>query len=833
MVALGWGLPKMPWPLLLLLPHLCAPQGVVQPEGLIPTTVPPPLFSPSPTCPDLLQRVFPSSLPFSSSNTSLVTYTPAGEATTLTSCVHACCSSTSCSAALLTTSTNTSTCTLVSCSSDTSCQPSPQPPGQPLYSMVLVRPHTPPWDLPSPSSSLPPTTPSAHVCEVGTAGCPEGETCVPLQDKSRNGLCRCPPGQPRDPRTDKCRPAAPAPTLPPPIAISVAVSSKEVQLPAAGASLTAYTVPTDDSLQYEWKLLSSPSSGATSAIEKGRNEQSLHLSGLVEGVYVWKVVVTSAQPPGYGEARANVTVLAARRINSPPKAVIVPTSQTVNLPTNKAVVDGAGSIDDSGALASYAWVLDSGPVGYQPDLPALPTLSLTNLTAGNYTLRLTVTDVDGATDSTTAGLVVVPDTDYKPKANAGEDKIIFLPINTVMLNGNMSSDDHGIKTFEWTKEKGADGKELPADISGARSAYVTASNLEQGTYNFLLRVTDEAGQSGEDRVAVYVKPPTNLPPVARAGPKRTLSLPLESVLLDGSKSSDDGHITSFLWSVDSSPPARAPSISNTSAAVTNVTSLTEGSYVFRLTVTDNSGNNHSATTALEVQHDRNTGPVAVAGKDQRVILPRTSITLDGRGSRDDLGVERWRWVRGADSPAAGTLVGGNTSSPVITVTDLVPGTYTWHLTVWDRSDEQDTKAVRVTVIRDPDILSEVEIVLNKDLMKLTEKDKDAVVRRVEVMTRAAGTLTVEHVAVLGDILTQQATIRFKVFAEEGGVRKALAGRDVVRQLRRELAADSELLSQPVVAVRTRVCQNTCGGHGTCDQATRRCICQVCWNSWPT
>ena len=30
----------------------------------------------------------------------------------------------------------------------------------------------------------------------------------------------------------------------------------------------------------------------------------------------------------------------------------------------------------------------------------------------------------------------------------------------------------------------------------------------------------------------------------------------------------------------------------------------------------------------------------------------------------------------------------------------------------------------------------------------------------------------------------------------------------------------------MLRVQTRVCQNECGGHGSCDQATRKCICQV-------
>ena len=38
-------------------------------------------------------------------------------------------------------------------------------------------------------------------------------------------------------------------------------------------------------------------------------------------------------------------------------------------------------------------------------------------------------------------------------------------------------------------------------------------------YNFLLRVTDSKGQTAEDRVTVYVKPASNLAPVAKAGEK--------------------------------------------------------------------------------------------------------------------------------------------------------------------------------------------------------------------------------------------------------------------------------------------------------------------------
>ena len=73
-----------------------------------------------------------------------------------------------------------------------------------------------------------------------------------------------------------------------------------------------------------------------------------------------------------------------------------------------------------------------------------------------------------------------------------------------------------------------------------------------------------------------------------------------------------------------------------------------------------------------------------------------------------------------------------------------------------------------------------------------------------------------------------ARLEFKVFSQSGAVRRSLPGLEVVAQLSRELEADPELLGVSVLSVETLVCQNTCGGHGQCDQATRECLCQPAW-----
>ena len=73
-----------------------------------------------------------------------------------------------------------------------------------------------------------------------------------------------------------------------------------------------------------------------------------------------------------------------------------------------------------------------------------------------------------------------------------------------------------------------------------------------------------------------------------------------------------------------------------------------------------------------------------------------------------------------------------------------------------------------------------------------------------------------------------ARLEFKVFSQSGAVRRSLPGLEVVAQLTRELEADPELLGVSVLSVETVVCQNPCGGHGQCDQATRECLCQPAW-----
>ncbi len=93
-------------------------------------------------------------------------------------------------------------------------------------------------------------------------------------------------------------------------------------------------------------------------------------------------------------------------------------------------------------------------------------------------------------------------------------------------------------------------------------------------------------------------PVPNQSPVAIAGETQAITLPVSSVTLNGSSSYDaDGFITGFNWVKLSGPTAI---ITTNNSAITTVTGLIEGVYIFRLSVTDNQGATGSSPVQISV-----------------------------------------------------------------------------------------------------------------------------------------------------------------------------------------------------------------------------------------
>lgn len=94
---------------------------------------------------------------------------------------------------------------------------------------------------------------------------------------------------------------------------------------------------------------------------------------------------------------------------------------------------------------------------------------------------------------------------------------------------------------------------------------------------------------------------TNKPPVAVAGADQVVTLPTDSVLLDGSASNDpDGRIIGWQWKKISGPLSF--NIVNANLIQAQATDLAEGVYQFELTVTDSLGQFDKDTTTVTVNN---------------------------------------------------------------------------------------------------------------------------------------------------------------------------------------------------------------------------------------
>jgi hypothetical protein len=196
---------------------------------------------------------------------------------------------------------------------------------------------------------------------------------------------------------------------------------------------------------------------------------------MVAGTYIFRLNVTDNQG---NQAFDEITVTVQPEIiNQPPVANAGP-DQIIGLPTNIATFSGSGS-DSDGSIVSYAWTKVSGPSASLQNQNT-STLTVLSLLEGTYVFGLTVTDDNGATGYDEVKLTVEK-ANVPPTVNAGTDKVIQLPTNTIVLNGTASDSDGSIASYQWTKRSGP-----TATLQNATTANLTATNLLEGTYVFRL-----------------------------------------------------------------------------------------------------------------------------------------------------------------------------------------------------------------------------------------------------------------------------------------------------------------------------------------------------------
>ena len=259
------------------------------------------------------------------------------------------------------------------------------------------------------------------------------------------------------------------------------------------------------------------------------------------------------------------------------KSVIVPDNQaptaafTSSSDALVASVDGSGSTDADGTVASYAWDFGDGSTGTGA------TATHSYAAAGTYQVKLTVTDDEGATGSVTKAVVIK--TNQAPTA-AFTSTVTGL---TAKVDGSGSTDADGtVASYAWDFGDGSTG-------TGATATRVYAA---AGTYQVKLTVTDNGGATDSVTKAVVVK--SNQAPTASF----TSTVTELTASVDGSGSTDaDGTVASYAWDFGDGRTGTGATATRTYAA--------SGTYQVKLTVTDNEGATGTVTRSVTVA-----GPLA-------------------------------------------------------------------------------------------------------------------------------------------------------------------------------------------------------------------------------
>ncbi|HYF66938.1 MAG TPA: PKD domain-containing protein [Ohtaekwangia sp.] len=465
-------------------------------------------------------------------------------------------------------------------------------------------------------------------------------------------------------------------------------ADQTIILPTTKAVLTGTGTDADGIIiDYSWSQVS----GATPKL-KGTRTSLLTVNDLSAGTYVFKLLVRDNKG-GIDTDDITITVKSSGSNAAPTASAGL--DKTVQLPTNSIKITGTAS-DPDGSISSYAWTKVSGGAATLSNA-STATVTASGLVEGVYTFRLSVTDNNGATKSDDVKVTVNAASNTAPVANAGSDKTLQIPINTVTLEGSASDSDGSIVSYNWTKVSGGN-----ASLSGATSARVNISGLVQGTYVFRLTVKDDKSATDTDDVTVTVKAPvvtkpnpepTNIAPVANAGSDKSLQIPINTVSLPGAGSDSDGEIVSYTWTKVSGGNATIKVATTTRV---NVVDLEPGTYVFRLTVKDDKGGIGTDDVKVTVRPqdgDSNILPVANAGDDTSIQIPINTVSLQGSGSDADGQIVSYSWTKVSGGKASLTYA----TESRVNVADLEVGTYVFRLTVKDNKSATDADDITVTV----------------------------------------------------------------------------------------------------------------------------------------
>ncbi len=297
--------------------------------------------------------------------------------------------------------------------------------------------------------------------------------------------------------------------------------------------------------------------------------------------------------------------------------------------TGNTVNFNAGdSKDPDGAIVKYAWDLD-GNGSYETNSGSSPTTSRAYATPGERTVRLRVTDEDGARATTTRTLTIQ---NTAPTAAFTASPSPVQTGKTVTLDAAGSSDPDGsVAKYEWDLDGNGS-----YELDGGASATTTTSYPAIGLRQIGLRVTDNSGATAIANRSLSV---VNSPPSAGFTATPNPALSGATVSFNASGSSDgDGTIAKYEWDLDGNGSYET---NGGASATTSKAFATPGDRTIGLRVTDNNGGTATTSQTVSIQ---NRAPSASFTTTPSSAQSGVAIAFNASASADPDGtIAKYEW----------------------------------------------------------------------------------------------------------------------------------------------------------------------------------------------
>jgi PKD repeat protein len=312
---------------------------------------------------------------------------------------------------------------------------------------------------------------------------------------------------------------------------------------------------------------------------------------------LYRVILTVTDNDGAtASAHATKTIM-----NRPPIASFTETAETVD--TNETIsFDASDSSDPDGSIVDYSWEFGDGTKGTGVSVQHAYSQD------GTYTVTLTVTDDDGATDTTSATktvlirILIASFTESAETIFSGE---------SIHFDASESHDPDGIIVdYSWDF----------GDGNTATGVEVDHAYEDDGVYTVTLTVIDDDDATGS---ATATKNVLNRPPIASFTENATIVSKDEVIHFDASESHDpDGIIVNYLWEFGDG---------DTATRVTSDHAYSEdGNYTVTLTVTDDDGASASLVATKIVETETETAlPLAILSVIGLGVTALTATLLYG------------------------------------------------------------------------------------------------------------------------------------------------------------------------------------------------------------